>query len=381
MQNRTDSSLWKSLAVAFGDGLAFGVGVKLSQNAPRLQAGAAAPPRPGNDELAGRLADVEQAVKRMERVPVTGTSGMDQKVLEAIVNALEARLKEHASQVERRMADFDARFALELKSLDDQDHEVAKKVTEDLNALESQVIKLHREFGEAVAQIVADQVTAQVSTQVPAQVATQVASQLEARAVALERSLETRMMTAINTAVNAAVNVRVDPLEWKLREEIARRDGEIAVLTQELAEVDIDVEEKLSSMVAARVEPLERELRLEIAEKDRAIADLRRQLGDADQQVLELVNGIGMICRQAAERIVRSSAPVHGPVPATMSAAPEPEVAAAETDTESEADAVSVETPPPGFTQPQKPSRLWRVPLVSSLVVAISGGLVLAHYL
>src|ERR1039458_7515550 len=35
MQSSRDSSVWKSLAVAFGDGLAFGVGVKLSQGAAR----------------------------------------------------------------------------------------------------------------------------------------------------------------------------------------------------------------------------------------------------------------------------------------------------------------------------------------------------------
>jgi len=35
MQNSRDLSLWRSLALAFGDGLAFGVGMKLSQNAVR----------------------------------------------------------------------------------------------------------------------------------------------------------------------------------------------------------------------------------------------------------------------------------------------------------------------------------------------------------
>ena len=37
MQTSRDSSVWKSLAAAFGDGLAFGVGMKLSQNAARLR--------------------------------------------------------------------------------------------------------------------------------------------------------------------------------------------------------------------------------------------------------------------------------------------------------------------------------------------------------
>src|SRR5580704_16942056 len=47
MQSSSDSSIWRSLAVAFGDGLAFGVGVKLSQNAAR-QIGA--PQRSGSGD-------------------------------------------------------------------------------------------------------------------------------------------------------------------------------------------------------------------------------------------------------------------------------------------------------------------------------------------
>ena len=106
MQSSSDSSIWRSLAVAFGDGLAFGVGVKLTQNAAR-QIGVAS--RAGAGELPERLAQVEQAIKRIERAPAGASAGMDQKILEAIVNALEARLKEHGGQVERRLADLEAK--------------------------------------------------------------------------------------------------------------------------------------------------------------------------------------------------------------------------------------------------------------------------------
>src|SRR4051794_38182657 len=104
MQSSSDSSIWRSLAVAFGDGLAFGVGVKLSQNAAR-QIGTAQRAEPAGD-LGGRLAHLEQTVKRIEHTPPAlaapeQKSGFDQKVLEVIVNALEARLKEQAGQVDR----------------------------------------------------------------------------------------------------------------------------------------------------------------------------------------------------------------------------------------------------------------------------------------
>src|SRR5437660_103541 len=98
MQSSNDSSIWRSLAVAFGDGLAFGVGVKLTQTAARQKG---APAHSGPAELPERPAHVEQTVSRVERAPAAAPASMDQKVLEAIFNALEARLSEHAGQVGR----------------------------------------------------------------------------------------------------------------------------------------------------------------------------------------------------------------------------------------------------------------------------------------
>ena len=79
MKSSRDSSVWKSIATAFGDGLAFGVGMHLSQNAAR---------RP-------------ETSPRAELAP---PPPFERKALEAVVNALEERLKEHATQVERSVA-------------------------------------------------------------------------------------------------------------------------------------------------------------------------------------------------------------------------------------------------------------------------------------
>jgi len=130
MDSSRDSSIWRSLAVAFGDGLAFGVGMKLTQNASRPTAG----PEPEDSTLPGRLEEIERRLARVERTPAAlPASGaapapvqaqIDQKVLEAVVNALEARLKEHAGHVERRLAELEAKIAIELKALDRQDRAV-----------------------------------------------------------------------------------------------------------------------------------------------------------------------------------------------------------------------------------------------------------------
>ncbi len=360
MQSSSDSSIWRSLAVAFGDGLAFGVGVKLSQNAAR-QIGAAQRAEPG--DLGNRLSQVEQTIKRIERAPAGAASdqksggepksGLDQKVLEAIVNALEARLKEQAGQTDRRLADLEARLTLEMKALDEQDHSIAAQVTRDLNALEGQLVAVNREFGEAVARIVTEQVTAQV----------------EAQAVAAERSLEERIARAVDQAVEQRVSQAI-------------RAG-LESVERRLAEIDTSVEQRLAAAVRQRLEPIERQLRQEIGQKEGEIAELRQQLAEADTNLLDVVSGIGQVCRQAAERMASPTPPTPGPVtsPAgVLKAGIAPHDEAGETESEAPADS-SGETPLPGFAQPQKPNRLWRVPLVSSLVMLATGGLILIRYL
>ena len=125
MQSSRDSSVWKSLAVAFGDGLAFGVGMKLSQNAAnhrdRIERGSATPP------------------------PVAAAP-FDRKVLEAVVNAVDERLKEHAGQVERRIAELEAKLALELKSLGKQDEALVSALEEVRTGCETRIAALREEL-------------------------------------------------------------------------------------------------------------------------------------------------------------------------------------------------------------------------------------------
>ena len=179
MQNNRDSSILRSLAVAFGDGLAFGVGMKLTQRgpAPKVDAPAAADMTP----LLDRLAEMEARLGEMERAPAaipqaSAPAPFDQKVLEAIVKALDARLQEQAGQVERRFTELEAKLAIELKSLQQQDHSVVAAVQshiQELNgqindqlaairrrsdeeraAMQQEIASLHREFAVEAAQAV-----------------------------------------------------------------------------------------------------------------------------------------------------------------------------------------------------------------------------------
>ena len=283
MESSRDSSIWRSLAVAFADGVAFGVAVKLTQGAARR---AGPPPQPDFSPITGRIAQIEQRVERIECAPaaVAAAPGFDKKVLEAVVNALDARLHEQAGQVERRLGEFEAQIAIELQSIHHQDDAIASSVEQ------------------------------------------QVAAAFEGRL----RPLESLVATA----------------------------------------VDATIEDRLAL------------LRAEAAERNREIADLRERLADNDRNVLDLILAIGQMCREAAERI-----PVPGAPPAAVEPQAEPDAPAPEVPEEPAAACAPApvellpppESPAPDFTEAKPPARLWRVPLVSSFLLA-AGGLLLLHY-
>jgi hypothetical protein len=216
MQDSRDSSVLRSLAVAFGDGLAFGVGMKLTQrggSSPTAKPGSTAadlhallerlaqvearleeaerPPTataaPAADlhGLLERLNQIEGRVEKSERRPaVSGAAAsqapFDQKVLEAVVTALDARLHEQAGHVETRITELEARLAIELNSLSQQDHSVAtgiqthleelhsdfndqaaalrRRADEDRLAVRSEIASLHREFAVEAARALEDRV-------------------------------------------------------------------------------------------------------------------------------------------------------------------------------------------------------------------------------
>jgi hypothetical protein len=291
--------------------------------------------------------------------------------------------------------------------------------------MEPRIASMRREFQESVAQMVAEQVSSQVRARAAAMeqstpgriamavevavgprmasarrefqesvaqmVAEQVSSQVRAGAAVMEESLHRRIPAAVEMAVGAAVPEAV--------ESAVRRAVETAVSTA--------IESRLSAAVSAGTERLEQQLRTEVEQKDREIAELRQRLADTDTNVLELILGIGQICRQAAQKIVppvepeeRGSAHGQSSNPAVNpdrsggvgevtsqfadlgSGSRERAAASRPPDEQEEGTGrdSQYDHPVPGFAQAQKPDRLWRVPLVSSVVLA-TGGLVLRHFL
>jgi hypothetical protein len=293
MENARDSSMWRSLAVAFGDGLAFGVGMKLTQNVAR-QPGM---PHSGAADSADRIDRIEQRIDRLDHTPIAALeaapapepAGFARKVIETVVQAVDERLNEHAKQMDLRLAALETRIA-----------EVRSQFIAEIVAVHNRVEGDMRGFAES---------------------------------------------------------------EGQLREEIQRVADRASSFDVSAAEAVIE-----TKLVPLRVE----------------ITEMRQRLAESDRSVLDLILAIGQMCRQAAARIA-------DPVPLPSESAPPP------SDTEpplngtgdspgAAPDEPAVPTDPPfessapSFTQMKKATSLWRVPAVSSFLLA-TGGLLLLHYL
>ncbi|MBS1854304.1 MAG: hypothetical protein JST11_02980 [Acidobacteria bacterium] len=350
MHGTRDDSIWKNLALAFGDGLAFGVGVNLTQNA----GGRSNPSRADVRTLAERLNEIEQRIEQARQN--RGLPGQyNQKVIEAVVAVVDARLREQAEQFEQRLAGEMAALRAEFS----EQIAAARKHAEDENhILRGQMAALHRQFAESLGRMVDEQIA-------------------------------------------ATIEVRLAPVETRLREEVRQEAGRAVAVAASAAE----------EQVAERVQPLEGkvgDLDRRLTENDQNTLELVLALGQLCLQTAERLSapavemvaaaqpppGPPRVSREAeakgeseaeaaAGRPVAVPAPaVAEPVEAEAEQADEPAAAVAEP-----AEAAAGEAAPPApqpaasetvSSEPRKP--LWRMPLVSSFFMATTG-LLLLHYL
>ena len=460
MQSSRDSSVLRSLAIAFGDGLAFGVGMKLSAQ-KALGTGSPAPPLP-EPELLDRIDQIERRVQQVEKLPAAIAAGapgqpIDQKVLEAVVGALDARLAEQTTATERRLRDLEAKLTIELKTLHQQDHSVA-------TGLQDRIAELHEQFSGQVGEIRQKTEGAHIAyrTELAAlhrQFALETAKAVEAglasketqfqqRANSLHAALEehTRTAQARHQALEAGVGSRIEGLRAGLAAETARiiqeslaenrvslsqrfdaisgridetraaasadaaklideamarnnaevanqladlhatldeharaaasreaalsarLETRIALMQGEFAAIAARlIDERVAKAVEAQITPL----RAEIDAKDRELQSLRAKLAESDRHAANLFLAIGQACREAAERIA-PSAVAPDPVKADP---PEPPPS------ETSVSASGSDEGLPGFAQSKPPGKLLRIPLVSSMAMAIAASAALLHFL
>jgi hypothetical protein len=334
MQSSRDSSVWRTLAVAFGDGLAFGVGVTLTRNAARLAAIRSVPPE--HRSLNQRIAEMEERTRRARAAiapPAAAPPPIPSPAVAAQA-ALDGRFAELGGRIDRGLAELGSKIQGDLNFLDTQDHELAEGV-------ETRIDGVRRE--------IADSVSAQ-------------RQEIDAEM----RALRSQMTT----------------VHKEFAETLARL-----------------VDEQIATTVTARLQAVEENLRetireeIRLSNKDQQIAELRERIDSQERNVLDVVMALGQSCLRAMERIAPAEPPsppppsLPAPPPAitvaTNGTAPEAPIASATQPApalEPAAEALSADPALPAFARPLQCKPLWRIPIVSSFLLA-TGGLLLAHYL
>jgi uncharacterized coiled-coil protein SlyX len=169
--------------------------------------------------LLERLDAIEERVGKVERAAIAPSSAaapapFDQKVLEAIVKALDARLLEQAGQVERRLTELEAKLAIELKTLHQQDRQV-------VNGVQTHIEELNGQFNDQLAAI--------------------------RRRSDEERASMQREIAALHREFAIEAALAVEHCTAELRTEIRSRDSQIVELRARLEVGD----EKLRNVVLA----------------------------------------------------------------------------------------------------------------------------------
>jgi hypothetical protein len=190
----------------------------------------------------------------------SGRPSLDRRAMDALVNAVEARLREHGAQVDRRLADLEASLALEIDSLRQQEHALSGRAE---TVLES----AHKQWNEQML------------------------------ALWQQRKED---MTALRREFTDFQRQFVTDIAGTIENQVAFR-----------------IEAAVPGLLAARLEPLASEMDL----RGREIAALRQRLAEGDRNLLEIVLGMGEWFRELAARMCNSKLsdsqlpPASGPQP------------------------------------------------------------------
>ena len=269
MEKSSQSSFLKSLALAFGDGLLFGVAMKLAQG----------PSKTREDEmtdlgpLAERLRRVEDHTQIDKDALVKFGEGLDGRVLEKVIVALEARLTEHVGQVDRRLAEIDAQVALDLKAVDTHTAAQTNAVEKAIQQIEAQV----RDYVAAAQQSSAEQISG-VDRKLSA---LQEALPAKFREIveAVRQSMEARVTLELTELENRVSSRGVAPEQ--LRELQGNLRGEVEALSGRLFTEMRDLAEHQQSQSA----PLQQALQ----QLETKLTTLREELPPKIRQIVEAV--------------------------------------------------------------------------------------------
>ncbi|HEY7388629.1 MAG TPA: hypothetical protein VH640_08975 [Bryobacteraceae bacterium] len=155
----------------------------------------------------------------------SGRPALDRRAMDALVNAVEARLREQGAQVDRRLADLEAALALEINALRQQADAFAGRSDTSLELAQKQwneqTLALWQQRKEDLASL--RQEIAEFQRKFAAEIA-----------AAVEREVSEKLETTaanMRTLVETAATARIDPLI----ERLDARNAEFTAMRQELA--------------------------------------------------------------------------------------------------------------------------------------------------
>ena len=232
MEKSSQSSFLKSLALAFGDGLLFGVAMKLAHGPSKTREDGMTDLGP----LAERLRKVEDHTQTIDKTSLAKFGeGLDGRVLEKVIVALEARLTEHVGQVDRRLAEIDAQVALDLKAVDTHTAAQANAVEKAIQQIEAQV----RDYVEAAQQSSSEQISG-VDQKLSA-LQDGLPAKFREIVEAVRQSMEARVALELTELENRVSSRGINPeqfeeLQSSLRGEVETLSGKLSTAMHELAE-------------------------------------------------------------------------------------------------------------------------------------------------
>jgi hypothetical protein len=154
----------------------------------------------------------------------SGRPALDRRAMDALINAVEARVREQAAQIDRRFADLEAALALEINALRQQADALAGRSDTSLELVQKQwneqTLALWQQRKEDLASL--RQEIAEFQRKFAAEIA-----------AAVEREVSEKLETTaanMRTLVETAATARIDPLIGQLD----ARNAEFAAMRQEV---------------------------------------------------------------------------------------------------------------------------------------------------
>jgi uncharacterized protein YktB (UPF0637 family) len=282
-------SLLRNLAVAFGDGLLFGVAVKFVQESTRRRE----EPTTGLDRLAERLRKMEDQDRQAQTIDgealMKPGEGFDRRVLDKVIVALEARLTEHVGHVERRIAEMDAQVAIDLKAV--------------LNHAASQ----NGAFEKAVQQIEAE---VRVSMEAAQRHGAEQVLGVDEKLTALQDALPAKfreIVDAVRQAMEARLALELQALAAPTQQALQQLEGKLTTLREEMPPKIRQIVEAVEAALDARMGAGDRvvaSIAEEVRESMEGVAQLRAALGAV---TVRLESGDQRAADQAASLDQRAS--------------------------------------------------------------------------